>query len=61
MKKYILSLISAVFALAVSAQTPEVIREIIRQNPNFAEPTVTTYDNIKIGKIALGKNVLLKV
>ena len=52
MKKYILSLISAVFALAVSAQTPEVIREIIRQNPNFAEPTVTTYDNIKIGKIA---------
>ena len=52
MRKYILTILAAVLTLVVSAQTPEAIRAIIRQNPNFAEATVTTYENIKIGKIA---------
>ena len=52
MRKLILLLSALAFALSTSAQSPEIIREIIRKNPNFAEPTVTTYENIEIGKIA---------
>ena len=52
MKRLLFLLSAFAFAVSVSAQTPEAILDIIRQNPNFAEPTVTTYENIKIGKIA---------
>ena len=52
MRKLVLLLSAFAFALSASAQSPEIIREIIRKNPNFAEPTVTTYENIKVGKIA---------
>ena len=52
MRRFIFLLSAVAFALSASAQTPEAIREIIRKNPNFAEPTVTTYENIKVGKIA---------
>ena len=51
--KRILSLVVAVATtLTAMAQSPEAIRELIRRNPNFAGPTVTTYDNIERGKIA---------
>ena len=51
--KRIFSLVVAVAAtLTTMAQSPEAIREMIRRNPNLAEPTVTTYDNIERGKIA---------
>lgn len=51
--KRIFSLVVAVIATLTSmAQSPEAIREMIRRNPNLAEPTVTTYDNIKRGEIA---------
>ena len=52
MKRLLFLLSVFVFALSASAQTPEAILDIIRKNPNFAEPTVTTYENIKVGKIA---------
>ena len=52
MKRLLFLLSVFAFALSASAQTPEAILEIIRKNPNFAEPTVTTYENIKVGKIA---------
>lgn len=52
MKKRLFLLSAFAFAISASAQTPEIIREIIRKNPNFAEPTVTTYENIEIGKLA---------
>ena len=52
MKRLLFLLSAFAFTVSVSAQTPEAILDIIRQNPNFAEPTVTTYENIKIGKIA---------
>ena len=52
MKRLLFLLSTFAFAVSASAQTPEAILNIIRQNPNFAEPTVTTYENIKIGKIA---------
>lgn len=52
MKRLLFLLSAFAFAVSVSAQTPEAILDIIRQNPNFAEPTVTTYENIKVGKIA---------
>ena len=49
----VLYLIAALVALSTaSAQSPEAIREIIRKNPNFTEPTVTTYANVELGKIA---------
>ena len=51
--KRIFSLVVAVVAtLTAMAQSPEAIRELIRRNPNLAEPTVTTYDNIERGKLA---------
>ena len=50
MKRLLFLLSAFAFAVSVSAQTPEAILDIIRQNPNFAEPTVTTYENIKVGK-----------
>ena len=52
MKKLLFLLSAFAVTLSVSAQTPGEILDIIRQNPNFAEPTVTTYENIKVGKIA---------
>ena len=52
MRRSFLIIFAIIIAASVSAQTPEAIREIIRKNPNFAKPTVTTYQNIKIGKIA---------
>lgn len=52
MKIYILLLATIVASFVSTAQNPTAIREILRQNPNFAEPTVTTYENIKRGPIA---------
>ncbi|MBR2326229.1 MAG: hypothetical protein IKA49_02580 [Alistipes sp.] len=52
MKRTLLAILAVGAIISVTAQTPEAIREIIRKNPNFAEPTVTTYENIEIGKIA---------
>lgn len=53
MKRLFISMIATIaIAFASMAQSPEAIREIIRKNPNFAEPTVTTYGNIETGKIA---------
>lgn len=52
MKRLLFLLSVFAFALSAPAQTPEAILDIIRKNPNFAEPTVTTYENIKVGKIA---------
>ena len=53
MKRYLLAIISLLIAtLSASAQSPEAIREIIRKNPCFALPAVTTYDNVEIGEIA---------
>ena len=46
MKRYLSLFVTLIVALGATAQTPEAIREIIRKNPNFAEPTVATYDNI---------------
>ena len=49
----VINLIVALVALSTaSAQSPEAIREMIRKNPNYTEPTVTTYANVEIGKIA---------
>lgn len=52
MKRLFTTLIAIVAFISVSAQTPEAIREIIRENANFSIPTVTTYQNVTIGKIA---------
>ena len=53
MKRLILLMIAILaIALTGTAQTPDAIREFISKNPNFSEPTVTTYENVKIGKIA---------
>ena len=52
MKRFVFLLSTLALAISTSAQSPEIIREIIRKNPNFAEPTVTTYENIDLGKIA---------
>ena len=53
MKRLILLMIATLaIALTGTAQTPDAIREFISKNPNFSEPTVTTYENVKIGKIA---------
>lgn len=52
--KRLLHLLIATIAVTFSAiaQSPEAIREMIRQNPNFTIPSITTYGNIKIGDIA---------
>ncbi len=53
MKRLLYSLIASIAViLSTTAQTPEAIREMIRNNPNFAIPCATTYDNVEIGKIA---------
>jgi hypothetical protein len=52
MRKIILYCLALISFSSVVAQSPEAIREIIRENSNFSIPTVTTYDNISIGKIA---------
>ena len=52
MRRVLYLIVALVATSAVSAQSPEAIREIIRKNPNFTEPTVTTYENVERGKIA---------
>lgn len=52
MKRFFATLTALAALFSVSAQTPEAIREIIRENSNFSIPTVTTYQNVPIGKIA---------
>ena len=53
MKKLLHALTAiVVITLSASAQNPEAIRELIRKNPHFALPTVTTYGNVEIGEIA---------
>ena len=53
MKRFILvTFVLLVTVLSASAQSPDAIREIIRQNPRLALPAVPAYDNIEIGKIA---------
>jgi hypothetical protein len=52
MKKLSLICLALVALFSASAQNPDAIREIIRNNQNFAVSTVTTYQNIEIGDIA---------
>lgn len=52
--KLIFTTLTLTIALILSAraQSPEAIREIIRENSNYSISTVTTYQNVPIGKIA---------
>ena len=52
MKRFFATLTALAALFSVSAQSPEAIREMIRENSNFSIPTVTTYQNVPIGKIA---------
>ncbi len=47
---HIFSIFVGVFAL--SAQTADVIREMICKNPNFAEPIISPYDESSIGRFS---------
>lgn len=46
------AMLSLALLFTARAQSPEAIREIIRQNSNYSIPTVTTYENVTLGKIA---------
>jgi hypothetical protein len=52
MKRYLSFFVALIATFATTAQNPEAIREMIRKNPNFAEPTVATYANIERGEVA---------
>lgn len=51
--RYIILLATALAAtLTATAQTPDAIRQMIRRNANFAEPTVMPYENIERGELS---------
>lgn len=52
MKRFYATFAALAVALSVSAQSPEAIREIIRENSNFSLATVTTYQNVIPEKLA---------
>ena len=52
MKRFFATLTALAALFSVSAQSPEAIRKMIRENSNFSIPTITTYQNVPIEKIA---------
>lgn len=52
MRKLLTTIIALAVATIALAQSPEAIRKMIRENSNFSIPTITTYQNVPIEKIA---------
>lgn len=52
MRKLFTTIIALAVATIALAQSPEAIRKMIRENSNFSIPTITTYQNVPIEKIA---------
>ena len=52
MRKLLTTIIALAVATIALAQSPEAIRKMIRENANFSIPTITTYQNVPIEKIA---------
>ena len=52
MRRFFSIFVALIATITAVAQSPEAIREMIRKNPNFAEPTVATYENIERGAVA---------
>lgn len=52
MKRLFTIIISLLVTSATLAQTPGAIRDMIRKNPNFAEPIISPYDDRNIGRLS---------